>query len=272
MVRVIATDLDGTLLKPKRKFSLVEKENKKFIQEFYGDIVLNSGRSPKFCAKVCNKLKIEHNFIALNGAIIVKNGNVIYRQSMKKTILNNLLDYIDQNYDDYEFLIFDKYDKITCYTPTQAKVKRKYLKFRLKSGNLCDKITVNNKKAIKYLKDKTEIYKIIIYYKNTEDMAGLLKENFNEHFELYVNNHSIEISPIGVSKGAALKYLIDTTEVKSNEVYVVGDSINDISMFKIFENSFLIKSSDTGLKTQVKYVIDKFSDLSEYTRLNKNFH
>ena len=85
MKKILLFDLDGTLLKPKRKFSLVEKENRKFIKEFYGDIVLNSGRSPKFCAKICNKLKIEHNFISLNGAIIVKNGNVIYRQSMKKT-------------------------------------------------------------------------------------------------------------------------------------------------------------------------------------------
>jgi hydroxymethylpyrimidine pyrophosphatase-like HAD family hydrolase len=72
MVKVIATDLDGTLLKPKRKFTLVEKENRKFIKNFYGDIVLNSGRQAKFCAKICNNLKIDHNFIALNGAIIVK--------------------------------------------------------------------------------------------------------------------------------------------------------------------------------------------------------
>ena len=31
MVRVIATDLDGTLLNPKKKFSLVEKSYRKYI-------------------------------------------------------------------------------------------------------------------------------------------------------------------------------------------------------------------------------------------------
>ena len=272
MVKVIATDLDGTLLKPRKKITLVEKENRKFIKDFYGDIVLNSGRSPKFCAKICKNLKIEHNFIALNGAIIVKNGNVIYRQSIKKTVLDNLLDYINENYNNYQFLIYDKYDQITCFTDKKRKAKRNHLKFRIKNVRLSDKIIFSNKKVKRYLKDKTEIYKAIIYYQHIEDMACLLKDKFSEHFEFYVNNHSIEISPKGVSKGEALKYLINTTNVKSDEVYVVGDSFNDISMFKLFKNSFLIKTSDSGLKTQAKHVIDKFSDLINYTRLNKNFH
>lgn len=271
MVKVIATDLDGTLLKPKRKISLVEKENKNFVKNFYGDIVLNSGRRATFCAKICNKLKIEHNFIALNGAIIVKNGNVIYRQSMKKTIVSNMLEFVDEYYDNYEFLIYDKYDKIICYTPNKSKAKKKYFKSFLKNGRLCEKIIVNNKLVKKYLTDNTDIYKVLIYFNDTEDMSNLLKEKYGEHFEFYVSGHSIEISPIGVSKGAALKYLIETTNVKPDEVFVVGDNYNDLSMFEMFSNSFLVtKDSISNIKT--KYTIDKFSELEEYTRLNKNFH
>ena len=43
MVRVIATDLDGTLLKPKKKFSLIEKENYnfgKYLSGFAKKVVL----------------------------------------------------------------------------------------------------------------------------------------------------------------------------------------------------------------------------------------
>lgn len=273
MVKVIATDLDGTLLKPKRKFSLVEKENKQFIRNFYGDIVLNSGRMPKFCAKICNILKIEHNFIALNGAIIVKNGEVIYRQSIKKTILNNLLDFLDEYYSNYEFLIFDKYDKITCYSPAKKSiVRKKYFKSRLKNGRLTEKITINNFKVKQYLTDNTEIYKALIYFENPEDMGNLLKEKFGKHFEFYISDHSIEISPLGVNKGLALKYLIDTTSVKNEEVYVVGDGVNDITMFDLFPNSFVISASNSQLKLSAKHTINKFSDLKEYTKLNENFH
>lgn len=273
MIKIIATDLDGTLFIPKRRFSLVEKENRKYIRNFYGDIVLNSGRRAKFCAKVCNKLKIEHNFIALNGAIIVKNGKTIYSQSMKKNALNNMLTTLEEYYDNFEFLIYDKYDKITCFTTNNPfKTKLKYFKSFFKLGRLCEKITVSNKLVKKYLNDNTEIYKSIIYSNNIEDMFSILKEKFSDHFEFFASDHSIEISPIGVNKGEALKYLIKTTQVKNDEVYVVGDSANDISMFENFENSFLVLRKDNHLKIKTKYKIEKFSDLEKYTRLNKNFH
>ena len=137
---------------------------------------------------------------------------------------------------------------------------------------LGEKIKVNNKSVKKHLNDNTEIHKAIIYSKNIEDMACILKEKFSEHFEFFVSNHSIEISPAGVNKGEALKYLINTTQVKNGDVYVVGDSANDISMFENFENSFLILHKDNYLKIKTKYKIEKFSDLEKYTRLNKNFH
>lgn len=273
MVKIIATDLDGTLFVPKRKFSLVEKENRKYIKSFYGDIVLNSGRSAKFCAKVCNKLKIEHNFIALNGSKIVKNGKLIYSQSMKKNILNNMLDFLEEHYSNFEFLIFDKYDKIFCYsTEKPIKVKFKYFKNFFTLGRLCEKIKIKNNLVKKYLNDYTEIYKVIIYSNSIEDLACTLKEKFNEHFEFFVSDHSIEIAPKGVNKGEALKHLIDTTQVKNNDVYVVGDSANDISMFEIFENSFLILHNNNHLNIKAKYKIEKFSDLEKFTKLNQNFH
>jgi len=272
MVRVIATDLDGTLLKPIKKLSLVEKENKKFVKEFYGDVVLVSGRNAKFCAKVCNCLNIQHNFIALNGAIIVKNGKIIYKQSIKKTNLISLIDFLDTNYNDFELLIFDKYDRIFSYSPLKKRIiKKKHFTHLLKNGKLHNKIITNNKKTMKVLKSSTDILKAIIYSKNCDDMFNLIDQNFSNHFSLFPSNHSIEVSPIGVNKGNSLKYLLDTTTVKKEEVFVVGDGTNDISAFEIFENSFAISSASSHVKTKAKYTINKFSDLKEYTRLNNNF-
>ena len=40
MSKIIATDLDGTFLYPKRKFFLVDKRYKKIINRYPGEIVL----------------------------------------------------------------------------------------------------------------------------------------------------------------------------------------------------------------------------------------
>ena len=54
-------------------------------------------------------------------------------------------------------------------------------------------------------------------------------------------------------------------------MFVVGDSTNDISMFDLFENSFVMDSADSKVKTKAKHTISKFSDLKEYTKMNRNF-
>lgn len=272
MFKVIATDLDGTLLEPKRKFSLVDKENKACIKNFYGDTVLVSGRSPKFCAKVCNCLKIHHNFIALNGAVIVKEGNIIYTQSMKKTGLSFLLEFLNSYYAEFELIIFDKYDRIMCYSPlSKSKIKRKHLKHKLKYVRLHDKIIVSNEKVMKVLNDSTEIYKAIIYSKNCDDMYNLISKEFKGHFSFFPTKNSIEISPMGVSKGSALQYLINTTKLNNDDVLVVGDSSNDISMFEIFKNSFVMDKAENYIKVKAKNVINKFSELRTVTTVNNNF-
>jgi Cof subfamily protein (haloacid dehalogenase superfamily) len=272
MVKVIATDLDGTLLDTNSKFSLINKESKQFIKDFYGDIVIVSGRSPKFCAKICDSLKIHHNFIALNGAIIVKEGGVIYRQSMKKIAANAMIEFIDSYYTNYEILIFDKYDKIYSYSPIKkAKLKFEHFKHSIKNIKQNDKIIVNNKKAKKLLNSQTDIYKMIIYSTNCEDMFSLLKKEFKDYFNFFLTNHSIEIAPFGISKGDSLQYLINTTKLKNEDIIVVGDSSNDISLFQKFENSFAMESADTYTKSFAQKSISKFSDLRKYTKLNNNF-
>lgn len=274
MIRVIATDLDGTLLKPKKRFTLIEKNNKKYIKDFYGDIVLVSGRDPKFCAKICNALKIDHNFVSLNGAVIVKKGKIVYKQSMKNTILLYLLEYLEENYDNYEFVIFDKYDKITCASNIKRfSLKKKYLKHFINNVKLHQNISISNKKVERSLKSNIDIYKAIIYIKDgLFEIEAQLRKRFGEHFEFFTGDHSIEISPKGVSKGSALKYLIDSTKVKYNEVIVVGDDSNDISMFEIFPNSFAMNHAPYELKAKAKHTISKFNDLEKYTRMNKNFN
>lgn len=273
MVRIIATDLDGTLFKPRKKYTLVEKENKKFIKNFYGDVVLVSGRAPNFCAKVCNCLKIEHNFVALNGSVIVKNGKIIYKQSIKNTALLNLIDFMDENYSNYEIILFDKYDDITCYTnKNKLKWRIKTLINKFKNGRMNEKIKLSNKKVRKLLTRNVFIYKAILYPTDgIEDIADVLTKKFGEHFEFFAGNSSIEISPIGIHKGNSLKYLINTTKVNYDEVFVIGDGTNDIAMIETFPNSFAINTGAPELKAKAKYVVNKVCDLEKYTKMDGNF-
>ena len=55
MIKLIATDLDGTLFYPKRRLTGMIKENKKFLKSFLNsgkDVLIASGRSTGMLSKL----------------------------------------------------------------------------------------------------------------------------------------------------------------------------------------------------------------------------
>ena len=44
----------------------------------------------------------------------------------------------------------------------------------------------------------------------------------------------------GVSKGSALRRLMEHLQIEANEVACIGDSFNDISMFEVTPHSFTL--------------------------------
>lgn len=48
--------------------------------------------------------------------------------------------------------------------------------------------------------------------------------------------------------------------IDASRVYSIGDSWNDLSMFKVAGNSFTFTSSEESLKEHVDYVVDSVSE------------
>lgn len=85
-----------------------------------------------------------------------------------------------------------------------------------------------------------------------------LSENSSFHVER--NNHYIDILPCGVSKKNAIKELMNLFHFNKNDVYVIGDSYNDLSMFEINNNNFIIDNGIEELNNKATYVVDSIAD------------
>ena len=71
--KVIATDLDGTLFYPKKRFRMINSGNKIFLRKFIdqgGKVVLVSGRNVNYLEKTKRRLKRPVDFAGCNGAFI----------------------------------------------------------------------------------------------------------------------------------------------------------------------------------------------------------
>ena len=73
-----------------------------------------------------------------------------------------------------------------------------------------------------------------------------------------------ELTPKECNKSAGLKIYCDYMNIDKNDVYVVGDSGNDISMFNEFhEHSYCMKHSYPSVKKYASHVISRVYKLDK---------
>ena len=98
-IKLIATDLDGTLLNNNKEIS---EYNKKILLELINnhnvELILSSGR-PFEGVKNYNKLLQNNNYsIIFNGASIADNeGNIIYRKTLEENVSKTVIE-LSKNY------------------------------------------------------------------------------------------------------------------------------------------------------------------------------
>jgi hydroxymethylpyrimidine pyrophosphatase-like HAD family hydrolase len=115
MIKLLATDLDGTLFYPKRRFSLMTKANQKFMADFYhagGENVLVTGRGKRVSGKVQKKLGIPISVLGCNGAFVYEDGKYVTSHPMDKNALMDLYMKLRTNFGIIAWLVLDDTDEI----------------------------------------------------------------------------------------------------------------------------------------------------------------
>ena len=73
-----------------------------------------------------------------------------------------------------------------------------------------------------------------------------------------------EITPQNCNKAYGLKFYCDYLKINHEDVYVVGDSGNDISMFNLFhENSYCMAKAYPSVKKYAAHTISRVHKLDE---------
>lgn len=272
-MKIIATDLDGTLFYPKEKKKMIYEPNLYLLQNFAdkgGKIVLISGRSNEYLKKVCKKINRNCATISYNGACISENG----KKLVDKAIPNlEAIDIIDDVYSTFHnFGVFLMTDQgIFVHLRTKSRILRKFATFYYGCQKIyAEKFCGDESKYQECLKSGN-IYKIMFFFglgkkgAHRAMEANKIVRNAYENIESSWSSTVIEVTYKGCSKATAIKEYLEKTGLNDEELYVVGDSGNDISMFKAFhERSFCLAHAPLSVKKYAKYTIEKFEDLSRY--------
>jgi len=272
-MKILATDLDGTLFYPKDKKNMICHANLFFLQSFIDDgneVILVSGRSVDYGKKVIEKIGRPCAYIGFNGSCAFKNNEFLFKNTIDNKDAIKFIEEIGDSYKNYGvFLMTDRGVTIKIRSKSNL-VKRFCLWGYRLSGVYSEKVQIGDDLFKKEL-ENGNIYKVMLFFGFTKrkmeraNEATKFLRNAYDNFEISWSTSVIEITKKGCSKANALEKYISERGLNKEDVYVVGDSGNDISMFKAFhENSFCLGHSPASIKKYAKYSIEKFEDLSRY--------
>jgi Cof subfamily protein (haloacid dehalogenase superfamily) len=231
-IKLIVSDLDGTLLSPDGSIS---KRNLETILELRNKGILfsiASGRTDLMFREYARQLNLEVPVIACSGAVIrdLTTNEVIYKEIINADDAVRLMNFFEENKMDYMAYTEDKVF-FTSYSRRIAKFHR-YNEIALKGGMEAMELDFykDNHEEIA----KAGIVKILLCETGSDDIKKTeVFADTIDGIEIVCSEiNALDILPKDTSKGKALRKLAEKLNVNLNEVCVLGDYINDISMME----------------------------------------
>ena len=275
MIKLVASDMDGTLLNSEHEISNL---NKKAIEKtLKNDIefIVATGRGYFEAYPILEKNNIKCNVIAFNGgAIYDENKKLISRTPLGYENILFILDVFKQF--DIDTEIYSEktsYVKnievdVTAYielikgtggTPNVEHL-RNNAKEKVKKGFLTE---IKNFNAIINLDDEPVIKMLGITTNsaNLKKAENALKKNKNI-FVTSSGYNNLEIMNKNANKGLALKKFAEHKNINLENVLALGDNLNDLSMIEIAKYSVAMKNGVEKIKNLAKYTSKKTNDES----------
>jgi len=272
----LATDLDGTLLYPKRPYSLLAKSNKKFLERFLSEgneVIFVSGRNTKVPRQLSKKLNHDIPTIACNGSYIYENGKVKNSKPVPNELAMKLFLKHQFNYGIVAWFIFDDTERIHVCLKKDNPLYNAFFKFGNSFRmNLAEKMVMGEKNFINVLQFN-KIYKLMPVFgvgrKGTNNAFYAyhsLNDQYSSELEIFWSKQAIEISAKGTSKGNALMDYVKQNNISLDSVLVAGDSGNDTTLFNQFKHSFCMANAASIIKAQANHIVSRVSEIEKYIK------
>lgn len=269
-MKLIAIDLDGTLLNSEHKISQTDIDMLNKAMSLGINIVISTGRTFESAKEILLKHDLQVPYIiTCNGTLINDyDGNILYSFPLDKYSMEKVI----------SFLYYNNY-----YFSLSTKTSRIFLK---NSKNLLMSDFYLAKGKYPNLKEKDLDYLINLFYNNEiftglviddfsdflsleEEIFGVCAVSFNEDKLSYGLNALKEVENLSIfksafnnfelinensSKGDAIKILAKDLDIPLDQTMAIGDNQNDISMFKTVSFSVAMGNAKKEIKDHCTFI------------------
>ena len=235
MIKLIASDMDGTLLNDKDE---IHEEFYQVFQELKKQNIIfaaASGRQYYNLAKRFEKIKDDMMFIAENGTFVVYNGEELLLNALDKETAIELIK------ESYVVLCGKKSAYIESKDERLIKEVEKYYE-EYKIVNDLTKV-------------EDDILKVTICdFIGSEENSYTYYNDYKEKLQVSVSGQIwLDITDKGVNKGLAINKLQELLNIKHEETMVFGDYLNDLEMMESAYHSYAMENAHDDLKKVARF-------------------
>lgn len=235
MIKIIASDMDGTLLNNENSISKGNAAAIKKAQEMGVTFVVATGRSYDEVKPLIDAAGISAPMINYNGgATVTKEGNQINSFPISKKEAQKLIKFLKN-----EHAFFKVMTSKGVYSDDPLKYDEAVIKLKLNPIHYIDDYS-------EIIDDsEIELFKFLIRKMDESDDLSVLKNKIEENETLIVTSsgdNNLEVNHVNAQKGIALKNFADSMGIPMSEVMAIGDNLNDISMLKAAGISYAMEN------------------------------
>ncbi|WP_368504418.1 Cof-type HAD-IIB family hydrolase [Alkalihalophilus sp. As8PL] len=245
-MKLIAIDMDGTLLNDERKVTAENADAIKQAQKKGIEVVIATGRDDKEARIPLQEAKLSCPVISVNGAEIqTEKGEVLKVVSLDSSIVKKTMEILHKHDVYYELYtnkgaFTDNYERgietvidvlQSAGSSDSIEEMTRIAEERYETGAVTH---IEDYKAL-FNDSSIHFYKVLAFSKNDQS-RNAAKDKLLSFSNLAISSSAsdnIEITHVEAQKGIAVRQFAEQKGISLEDVMVIGDNGNDLSMFEI---------------------------------------
>ena len=258
MIRLIAVDIDGTLLDSRGRVPDAHRDALVEASRRGVEIALATGRSFHFTLPIASQLPIPLTLIVNNGALVKGgDGSTALRHMLPAGVARYVLEHT-QAYEDSVAIVFDRpeerqvvFERMDWTHPNRRGYYDKNQAFIAATPSLAgalteDPIQVMFNGSVEPMRALVNALKALA---QADRFAVALTEYARRDFSL------VDVTAAGCSKGSTLAKWADARGLTRDEVLAAGDNLNDVEMLEFAGTPVVMGNATAEVRSRVPHAI-----------------
>lgn len=265
MIKLIASDLDGTLLDEPNRISKINLDAIEYAYQKGAKFCFATGRDLQSINDITCLLKHKPVLLLGNGSEVYdEDENLVFQNFFNNKYLEEVCEIMNEH--DVPHMIFTTDGFYTTTDPVE--VRQRFIERigKIRNQEMAHIFATNMDKPcnnlvqiedIQEFAKTKKVLKVEGFHYNSKPVEDVKKalEKFTELSHLSTGKNNVEVTNLTATKGLALKRYCKYANIKEDEVMVMGDSHNDLSMFEFFKYSFAPENSIQEIKDYAYKVV-----------------